>query len=520
MHGKNIKVILFFLIFSLTNLSGAIKKDAVLIIPFDNKGDIEIDYISEFIQNSLFAFFNISDEYSVINLIDFKEFLKKNQYQKGDMQNKNTLFRIAKTFKARYIITGKYDEKDKILIIDFEVIDAAKMMIIYRYSKSGKGGVFTPDSVDAIASSMTQDFTGINLNYGFININTDHKCLLMIDDEIFCETPAKIKVSTGKHKLRVIYKDEDNDNTVFEKIVNLVKDEKLDINIRVFVNLKIDAEKECKIYINNKNMGVTPFEDKILSGNKYELKVTLLKENNNEELVTEKEISTQEEKDILLNIPITGTITLISGNNPFVGGIVGKEFKTLPFTFEGVEIGNCLIKAYLDDIKWKRKLIFYNRNHYIKPLENKIIDLSSIGYKKKWWLVVFPSALQFYNRQPIKGSILLSTFLTTITIAALSPLFAWSYRQIDYVPKVNIWNEKTSNSIYTKNDVTTSFQNIDYIFKGFLIGGLAASFIIYISSIIDGIVNMNHIYKIFNHEKGINNKKTMIKIKPELKIIF
>ena len=518
--NKRFRIILILFIFCLNNLYSTTKKSRVLILPFKNKGNIEIDYLNELIQNSLFAFFNIASNYSAVSTEVLKQYFDKNQYKEGDLQNRKTLFKIARDLNTKNIIRGDYHEKEGFLVIDFEVIDVLQKKIIYRSSKFGKGSIHTLTTIDTIAVSMVQDFTGIQLHYAFINIITDNKCQYIIDDELTGEAPAKIKVSTGKHKVKVIYKDEKCHGVIKEQKVNLEKDDAIDINIRVFVELKIDSEKECNIYINDKKIGTSPYKSKLLSGNKYELKVTYTKQNKSEELVNEQGISTIKEKDISLYFNVTKKVNIFSGNNPFTGGIIGKAIGILPQTYEGVDIGEYKIKAFLDDNEWKRKLTFYNKKHYITPPGHLNIDLSVIKYEKKWQLGFIPSALQFYNRQPIKGSIIISTFMTSVTLAALSPLFAFIYYKYDYINKINYFNSYGEKSNLTSDDIDISFKNIDNIFMGFMIGGLITALSIYIYSIIDGAVNMNHIYNLFHPQKRIKKSRLIFKIKPAFVITW
>ena len=519
---KNKLIILFITTFSIfynTQLTCITKKSNVLILNFENTGEPHIDYFDDLIQNSLFAFFKMISDYSAVHPNTLKDYMKRNNYQKGDLENQKTLFKISKDFNADNIIRGKYYEKDEYIIIDFEVIDTNEKKIIYRSSKFGKGGINIFETLDEIVISMVEDFIGIKLEFAFLEINTDHKCKLLIDDEIYGETPLKTKLLTGKHNINIIYSDEKTEGSILKEEINLTKDQVLNIDINVFVNLKIDAERECNVLLNNKKVGITPYEGKILSGNIYKLKVIYFDEEEKKEmLVNESDLSTIDRKDINLFYPMYCKLNLESGTNPFFGSISENNIEELPFSYTNLFFGEYKVKIFLDDKKWNKRYYFYNKKIDLKPLEEKTIDLSTFDYKRKFGFCFIPSAAQFYNREYIKATLLLSFFMATATIAALSPLFSYIYYQYDYLPKVDEWKKNGSHGKYTEDDIRTSYYNSGYIFQGFLIGGLVSSALIWIFSMIDGIINMNHIYYLINPDKKPKRNKLPIAIRPVINI--
>ena len=495
------------------------KKSNVLILNFENIGEANIDYYDDLIQNSLFAFFKMIPDYSAIHPNTLKEYMEKNNYKKGDLENQKTLFKISKDFNADNIIRGTYYEKEGYLIIDFEVIDTNEKKIIYRSSKFGKGGINIFETLDEIVISMVEDFIGIKLEFATLEINTDQKCKLFIDYELYGETPIKTKLLTGKHNINITYNDEKTEGSILKKEINLTKDQVLNIDINVFVNLKIDAERECNVLLNNKKVGITPYEDKILSGNIYKLKVIYFDEEEKKEMtVNESDLSTIDRKDINLFYPMYCKLNLESGTNPFFGSISENNIEKLPFSYSNLFFGEYRIKIFLDDKKWNKKYYFYNKKINLKPLEEKTINLSNLDYKRKFGFCFIPAAAQFYNREYVKASLLLSFFMTTITITALSPLFSYIYYQYDYLPKVDEWEKNGSDGKYTEDDIRTSYYNSGYIFQGFLIGGLISSAIIWIFSVIDGIINMNHIYYLINPDKKPKRNKLPVAIKPVINI--
>ena len=511
-------IIIFSILYS-NQLNCITKTNNVLILNFENVGEPHIDYFDDLIQNSLFAFFKMVSDYSAIHPNTLKEYMKKNNYQIGDLENQKTLFKISKDFNTNNIIRGKYYEKEGYIIIDFEVIDTNEKKVIYRSSKFGKGGINIFETLDEIIISMVEDFIGIKLEFALLEINTDKKCNLFINDELYGETPIKTKLLTGKHNINIIYNDEKIKGSILKEEINLTKDQVLKIDINVFIKLKINVERECTVYLNNKKAGTTPYEDKILSGNIYNLKIIYFDENEKKEMiVNESEISTMDRKDIDLFFPLYCKLNLFSGTNPFYGSISENSIEKLPFTYSNLFFGEYKVKIFLDDQEWGKKYYFYNKKVNLKPLEEKTIDLSNFEYKRKFGFCFIPSAAQFYNREYVKASLLLSFFITTASLAALSPVFSYIYYYYDYLPKVDEWNKHGNDGKYTKDDITKSYYNSGYIFQGFLIGGLVSSAIIWIFSMIDGIINMNHIYYLINPSKKPKRNKLPVAIRPVINI--
>ena len=512
-----IKIVLLLIFSGLFSVFSSTDKNNIIVLPFDNHATPKLEYISKLIQNSLTVYLKITPNYNAIKPEIIKEYLKNNQFNKGDLQNINKLIQIAKEFNAVSVIRGKFYEKDGLLIIDFEVIDTESKKIIYRCSKFGKGSINTFDTVENIASSMVEDFTGINLIYGTLEVITDYDCKVFINDEFVGICSKKFNLPTGKHILKVLYESEQISGNIYENIINIEKEEKESLKFRVFTNFKVSSELPCELYINDKFVGDTPYETQLLSNNEYNLKLLYNKNEKNKEIVVLNKIFTKMNDDIELYFPVTGKIIVKSGNNPFKGGIVGINFGNLPLEYNDLSLGKYRVKVFLDDIIWKRRLTFFNKMLFLKPQENKVIDLSKIKYKKLYGLCFIPSASQFYNRQPIKGAIALSGFLSFITVSILSPVFSYLYYTYDLLPKINLWKKYKESGDLSMDDIKISYKNVSYIFWGTLISGLASAFSFYMFSLIDGFININHIYKLFNPSKQISRIKIIPVI--EVKII-
>lgn len=513
-----IKIVLLLIFSGLFSITAFTHKNNIIILPFENHGVSKLEYVSELVQNSLAVFFNIAPNYNAIKPVMIKEYLKNNQYNNGEFQNINKLIKIARDFNANNVIRGKFYEKEGLLIIDFDVIDTESKKIIYRCSKFGKGSINTFDTVENIASSMVEDFTGINLIYGILEIITDYECKVFIDDEFVGISPRKFNLPTGKHILKVLYKSEQISGNIYENIVNIEKAKNINLKFKVLTNFKVSSELPCELYINDKLVGNTPYETKLLSNNEYNLKLLYNKNDKTNEIVASNKIFTKMNNNIELYFPITGRIIIKSGNNPFKGGIVGNNSGNLPLEYNDLPLGKYQVKVFLDDIIWKRKITFFNKMFFLKPQENKLIDLSKIKYKRLYGLCFIPSASQFYNKQPIKAAVALSGFLSCITISALSSVFSYLYYNYDLLPKINYWKKHGESGDLSMDDIRISYNNVSYIFWGTLIGGLSSAFIFYIFSLIDGFINMSHIYKLFNPNNKTSKIKKHLKIIPVIKV--
>ena len=140
----------------------------VLILAFENNGEVKFNYLGNLIQNTLFAFFKDLSNYSSVLPYDLEKYVRINKYMSGDFQNRETLLKIANHFKAKLIIKGNYNRKKNLLFFNFKVIDVNDEKIIYRYSNFGESGIYCLDTMDKVAISMVEDFTGIKLAVGGI----------------------------------------------------------------------------------------------------------------------------------------------------------------------------------------------------------------------------------------------------------------------------------------------------------------------------------------------------------------
>lgn len=502
-------VIFFILIFSSINYISALQ-EKVLVLPFLNiSDDTGIDYISEVIPNSFNLLLEGVPDYSSVSYDELIEYMKANNLGIGDFYNRDTLMAIAEYFNVSNIVRGEYYEDDsytpKRLEFSIEYIEidhrGDRLDIIYNMEKGGRAGIYALDTLDIIVEAMLGDFIGVVMEFAYIEVNTDLPCELYIDNALMGVTPLeRKKVSAGKHTVRVFYNGENLSGNICNETISLAKDEEKKLDLDVLVDFSVSSELECSLYLDNIFLGITPYRGKLLTGNEYNLKVTYEHELYSE-LVSEETINTKNSENIELYFPLTGGISVLTDNNPAYPlkiSINNGPEKILPFAYSEMPLGNYDIEVYAYDPVHENKYVFYEENIYLDPGKNLELDLSHIKYRTKPGYVFVPALSQFYNRQPVKGRVLLITFITGVVTACLAPLVSHIYRKRVYEVMVKDYNENGTDSGYSRSDIDAAHENIDKILNSMLISGCSTAFSAYIYSLIDGAVNMRRLDRIFN----------------------
>ncbi len=496
------KYTIIFALIWINLLSISAEDNIVLVVPFRNDSGLELEYLSEIIPNTFNALLEPVENYSIVSYERLKNYINENQYDIGDFDNRDTLLSIGDYFNANSIIRGSYLEDESFLVVEMEVIDTEEEKIVYRSSKFGKGGINAFEALDEIVTSMLQDFIGIELEYASLEIITDFECKLYIDNAFMGTTPIKKVITTGRHDIKLIYESENISGSVMDQVISLGIDEERIYNIKVLVDVTIEAELECIVTIDGIETGITPYEGKLLTGNEYLLQI-IYEQDEIKEVVAEEIINTENEENVYLDFPVTGSIEFITGVNPFTGrienSIFNEQINDLPFIYSNLPLGTYNLTAFIEDKEHDNRYVFYNEEMYLMPSGRKVIDLSDINFEKRISLYFIPSASQFHNRQRVKGSIVLSIFITSATVACLAPLISYLYYKNTYVPMRNAWNDEGESSGYTEFEVNSAQDRVRNLFYGFLISGLSTAFTVYIYSLIDGAINMNRIDRIMNY---------------------
>jgi hypothetical protein len=491
-------LLILLLLFSLSFAFG--EKNRVLVFAFENRGGLDLEQYSELVPNSFYALLKDIPHYSSVPWAELKKYLETNNYKTGDLQNPDTLISIARAFKADDVIWGHYEEKSGLFVVSFEVIDVERKKVIYRSEKFGQGGIFVPDTLENVIAELVQDFTGLKIEFAYIDVKTDFECTLFIDEDNFGRTPVRKRLLTGKHEIKVSYKDESESGDVFKGEINLAKDEEKSFEIRVFVDIAVYAELACEVSINDKAAGTTPYRGRLLSGNEYFIKTEYVNEKGMRETVDGRVVSTMDEKNVAIDLKVTGRIDLISGAIPFKGGVAGVPFERLPYTFASLPLGLYRAQCFLEDPKNGDTYIFYDSEFYLHPGEQKSIDISGLEYDRGWEYLLVPSLPQFHNREPVKGSIVLAGFVLSLAAACVSFYFADSMYRNDYLPKADAFNKNPLSSGYTQEGLNSIYGNVMTLF-GISIGSFVLAAGVYLYSIIDGKIIMDNLYDLCYTEK-------------------
>jgi len=501
---------LFIFIFFLNCLHIYCEDIKILVLPFLNGlENIELKYISEVIPNSFNLLLEGVPEYTSVTYYELSEYMKENNLGIGDFYNRDTLMAIAAYFGVDNIVRGEYYEDDtytpkrlefriEYIEIDYEeeILD-----IIYNMKIGGQSGIYALDTLDTIVETMLEDFLGVVMEFAFIEVKTDLPCELYIDNALMGVTPfEQKKLTAGKHHIRVYYEGENISGDIFNDEISLAKNEEKELSFQVFVDLELSAELECSLYLDDEYIGVTPYEGNLLTGNEYNLKV-MYEQEYYSEVVSDNNLDTSNNQNIAFYFPVTGSINILTDNNP--ASPLRVELNELPenilpYCFTEMPLGNYDIEVIAYDEEHDRRYIFYEENVYLNPDENRDVDLSYINYEKKPGYCLVPGLSQFYNRQPVKGRIVLIPFITGAVTAGLAPLISYIYRKRVYEPMLEDFNVNGTNSGYTRTDIDETFDNIDKIFNSMLISGISTAFTASVYSLIDGAVNMRRLNTIFN----------------------
>jgi hypothetical protein len=193
-----------------------------------------------------------------------------------------------------------------------------------------------------------------------------------------------------------------------------------------------------------------------------------------------------------LYFPAKGSIH-INASPVFKCCVKGMPLKSLPYTFTDLFPGTYNVQVILEDTDTMRKWFFYDEKIILSPFENINRDLKSFNYRYKWGLTFIPSAAQFYNREPIKGGIVLGVFLGSMAFTGIS-LYFYDY----YLQRYNNLRQKGYESSYEDNqklakDLNDASDMMD-LFSYLLIGGIVSTSIVFLYSAIDGYITMDHLY--------------------------
>lgn len=469
----NIKIFLFSLVLILILTPYLFSKNqnqVVVILPFINTGEPNKDLDGTLFVSYFYFYIDQLRNFTVVYPYKILNFRAEKLHHTKDLYTLAVLNDILKEFNSDFILGGEFKVENEILKVNIDIFGTDKKLIIQREYKA-KIKTDARDALVEIVIKTTKTFSQYNPDTTGLVADTDYPCTLCINGIVLGRTPGKFILPAGNYTIGLVYEYKIFKKSVFHKQVELEKDTIFDPGkIQVMVRLTVRANVKSEVFIDGTKIGDTDLSINIPVAHEYNIDVVYTDEHK-EKRYRKEIITTNSMKDIHLEFLYPGRIKMVCGNFPFSGivnNISGCE--KLPFIFDNLEPGKFRVQIVLEDPGWKRNWIVHDEKILLHNTQTAVIDRSDFIYKKYWGLCFIPSAAQFYNFETGKGIVIL-------TLSALS--LAESITSY-YIMKSNIDNVGVHNA-----------------FKTASWGGIAIFGSLYIYSCIDGIVTMDHLYRLF-----------------------
>lgn len=442
----------------------------IVILPFINTGAEYQDLDENLFVSYFYFYFDKLRYFSAVYPSEILNYRADNLYNTKDLYTLAVLNDILKEFNSDFILGGEFRVEKKILKVNIDIFGTDKKLIIQReYEARIKTNA--RDALLEIVIKTTKAFSQYNPETAGFIANTDYPCTLYVNGVVLGKTPGKFTLPAGNYEIELVYEDKLFKKTVFRQQITLEKDSVFDpVNIQVMTTLTIKANVASEVLIDGKKIGITDLSVKIPVAHEYVIDLVYTDEHK-EKRYLKKIISTNDRKDIHLEFLYPCRIKMVCGNLP-LSGIVNdvSGYKKLPHVFDNLVPGKYRVRVVLEDEKWKRNWIVHDEKVLLHNTQTAVIDRSDFIYKKYWGLCFIPSAAQFYNFEPAKGTIILT--LSALSLAESITAY--------YLMESNIDNIKARNT---------------YRIASW--GGIALFGGIYVYSCIDGLVTMGHLYKMF-----------------------
>ena len=492
-------------------------KNVITILPFKNASNSSIDYVGEFIQNTFYVYFSYITDYSTIPKEKITEYLKAKNIKLSTLQNQETSqFDMADYFNSFFLIRGQYYKKNDSIVLEYEIINNIDKKIVLSDKKIIASEISIFIDIETIVNNLTEEFKKDQFRFGYVFVDGEEQCDIYVNSKFYGNTPKNIALLTGNYEIKLFYRYNDEYINIITKTIEIKKNDKQTLNVQVFTNIIVETEEKCQLLLDNKEIGFTPIQHKVIINKKYGLNLRYVNKNN-EIYQIKKEILIDSTNDIVKKIESTATLQII-GNPNLTVSLNDENKSNLNLNLDDLKKGKYSVKVFLDDKKWKKKYHFYKEDIHLNPFEIKKIDLSNIKYKKQIGFCFIPSLSQFYNKEYAKGSVILSNFILSFTAGAFSPLVAYLLYQNYYLPKANLWNEKGLQSGFSPDEIQTSYNTTFYLFFGLLGGGFGIAFFFWLYSLIDGLIISNRIDFLLNKNKISLDRH--IKVKFDINFIF
>ncbi|MBN2737166.1 MAG: hypothetical protein JXR70_09315 [Spirochaetales bacterium] len=484
--------------------------EGVLVLPFDNLSGIEFQHYRDRISTYIGHVINDSPGYFCVAESRFKEYLFQNNISFDELAYKETLLKIAQDLNVSFFVGGNYEvSEDNRLKSYFYIKRFQRPNQITRVLGKHLEGERASDLSDTLYKLFMPNlgyFTGTQFSSAPFSVTTDMPCVYVIDNIRYDNRDFfSSRLSEGEHSVEIFHKDESNqESSIYKQNITISDNQDVNIILPVFVNLRLTSGLVCDVYINNEKAGQTDYLDKLLSGNEYLLKIVYVNKKGEEDSVFEGVISTRNYKDISLDFPATGRIT-ISGNSLFQLELNTSKYFNLPVETGLLNPGLYEVKIFLDDKEWNRPWIFYEQSHELKPYRDLyLLPGQALIYEPHYEFCLVPSLSQFMNHDYEKGIVTALLFSgSLITMVFSGWLENQTAQRYDYV-KSAFETGGGITSGYSYSDLLVLSGKKDSFTLAFNIA-LVTSAAVYLYSLIDGAICAKHLDKLTHPEKYKTN---------------
>jgi hypothetical protein len=489
------KIIVFSLLvlFLLSvHLFGGGSRKTILFMPFINEGSFVYDRLRTHIPNYLYEPVKNLPGYKAIPYSRFHEYMVAKGYEETDLKRQAVITSIAQDFNTDYIIHGTYSDRETVINIIFTIYkriddDLETHNDLESVTLQNLDAITLNTSFDSLIR-ICEKVTEQKLAPGYITLITRPVCSLLIDEEPAGQTPTRLPVFKGEHRIQLIY---NNEELILDEKIEIKEGELYTRNIDILIPLTITSDEQCTVYINNEEKGETPFQRDLLWGREYCVEVIYQNSGTEKTTVFHDIINTTEPVSPIY-LTSKGKISLDFPGS-YEATINNHEFTPLPNTFDNLIPDTYRLRILLDDPEWKRKWLIYDKKSRLSPFSTLSFTRENLDYKRNWALMFIPSALQFYNREPVKGSIVLSLFIGSALCAGVSA-FGWFYFEGEYEYLIDQYGEVGLPQAKVN-------EGNDYLFmielcKLLTISGIIGASVSWMYSAADGIITNNHLYDI------------------------
>ncbi|MBN1699955.1 MAG: hypothetical protein JW881_20770 [Spirochaetales bacterium] len=491
---KKTGVVSFIIVLSLSApCYGKDTQKTILFMPFLNEGSVLYDRLETYIPNYLYEPVKHLSGFTAIPYSRFHEYMVAHCYDKTDLKRQNVIASIASDFDTDYIISGTFSNDETAVTIIFTIYRRVDVDLETHNSFERIGITDTDamtlntrfDSLIGVCEKITEH----KLSPGFLSLHTTEACLLFIDGVPSANTPVRLPLTAGEHTIRLVYRDENgSEEEIFKSAIAIEEGRTYTKEIDVLVPLVIESDEECTVYIDQKKAGKTIFRKNLFWGREY--LVEALYEKENRTVFSNIIDTTQPISPIIL--PSKGSVSL-DFSSSFSASIDGEAPLVLPHTYGGLVPDIYRLRVFLDDPAWKKKWLIYDRRLEITPFSSLSLEQKEIiDYRDQWGLMFVPSALQFYNREPVKGALLLSAFTVSTLCTGISA-FGWFYFDGEHNRLVDKWKKTGRPSFINEaNDA----RDMKDLCGTLIISGIVGASASWLYSAIDGTITNRHLYEL------------------------